>query len=57
MLELQLLALDFAAALEATVTTQVPAPPPKPVITLVPPSIGMRVRPRGLATAERKNAA
>lgn len=57
MLELQLLALDFAAALEATVTTQIPAPPPKPVITLVPPSIGMRVRPRGLPTAERKNAA
>ncbi|MBU3887938.1 cytochrome P450 [Methylosinus sp. KRF6] len=57
MLELQLLALEFAAALEPTVTTQIPAPPPKPVITLVPPSIGIRVRPRGLPTAERKNAA
>jgi cytochrome P450 len=57
MLELQLLALEFAAALEAEVTTQVPAPPPKPVITLAPPSIGLRVRPRETAPLEQRNVA
>lgn len=57
MLELQLLALEFAAALEATVTTQVPAPPPKPVITLVPPSIGLNVRPRAVVATERRSVA
>lgn len=57
MLELQLLALEFAAALDATVTTQVPAPPPKPVITLVPPSIGLSVKPREAARVEQRNVA
>ena len=57
MLELQLLALEFAAALDATVTTQVPAPPPKPVITLVPPSIGLSVKPRETARVEQRNVA
>jgi cytochrome P450 len=57
MLELQLLALEFAAALDATVTTQVPAPPPKPVITLVPPSIGLSVKPRETTRVEQRNVA
>jgi hypothetical protein len=57
MLELQPLALEFAAALEIEVATQAPAPPPKPVSTPMPPSIGLRVRPRVAEPLKQRSVA
>ncbi len=45
MLELQLLALEFAAALDVTIVRNTRLPTPKASITLLPPSIIMRVEP------------
>jgi len=46
MLELQLLALEFAAAFEMAVTSEVPAPTPTPRVTIVPPEIRIALKPR-----------
>ena len=46
MLELQLLALEFASAFEIEVTSEIPAGRPRPSITLVPPEINLRLRVR-----------
>ena len=46
MAELQLMALEFASALNFQVTSQVPAAPPEPSVTLVPSDIRLRVTPR-----------
>jgi cytochrome P450 len=50
MLELQLLALEFAAAFEMTVTSGVPAPTPTPRVTIVPPEIRIALKPRQPST-------
>ena len=39
LLELQLVALEFAAAFDLKVVTKVPAPRPTPRVTIVPPQI------------------
>jgi cytochrome P450 len=44
MLELQLIALEFASCCHLHVLSEVPAPPPKPAITLVPPAIRMMLK-------------
>jgi hypothetical protein len=46
MMEFQLLALEFAAAFEMTVTSEVPAPTPTPRVTIVPPEIRIALKPR-----------
>lgn len=55
MLELQLVALEFASAFEMRVTSRVPPPLPTPRVTIVPPEIRIglepRVRPVGAAAA------
>jgi cytochrome P450 len=50
MLELQLLALEFAAAFEMEVKSEVPPPAPTPRVTIVPPEIRIALRPRQLST-------
>lgn len=47
MIELQLMALEFASAFEFTGVTPNPAPLPKPSLTLVPPPMEISVAPRG----------
>ena len=49
LLELQLIALEFATAFDLTVVSQVPAPRPKPSVTLIPPEIRIEAHPRGAA--------
>ncbi|CCQ72902.1 putative Unspecific monooxygenase,cytochrome P450 superfamily [Magnetospira sp. QH-2] len=46
MVELQLMALEFASAFEFTGVTPNPAPLPKPSLTLVPPRMEVTVKPR-----------
>jgi len=50
-LELQLLALEFSAALEIRLLSPIPAPPPKASVTLIPPPIELQVSLRGHASA------
>lgn len=45
-LELQLLALEFAAAFDMEVKSEVPAPAPTPRVTIVPPEIRIALKPR-----------
>ena len=56
LLELQLIALEFASAFEFDVTSEVPAAPPKPSVTLVPSEIRLALRPRQHRTINRKVA-
>lgn len=57
-LMLQLIALEFAAAFEAEVVSSVPAGPPKPSVTLVPPRILLRLDARdGLTGKAGRTAA
>ena len=49
MLELQLIALEFAASSEIKVLSQVPAAAPKPSITLLPPTITLSIAARGVS--------
>lgn len=46
MLELQLLALEFAAAFDMEVKSEVPAPAPTPRVTIIPPEIRIALKPR-----------
>ncbi len=46
MIELQMIALEFATAFEAEVVSQLPAEAPKPSVTLVPPPIRMTLKAR-----------
>lgn len=55
MLELQLIALEFAAAVDIQVRSAVPAAAPKPSITLLPPPIELSVRSKD--SEERRIAA
>lgn len=49
LLELQLIALEIAASFEVELASSEPAPPPKPVITIIPPPLQMRLHPRGVS--------
>lgn len=46
LLELQLLALEMASACEVEILSEVPAPAPTPAVTLLPPKIRLRLRPK-----------
>lgn len=51
-IEMQLLALEFASAFRMKVISQIPPPAPKPSITLVPPPIRMELEPRSVSLAD-----
>lgn len=53
MLELQLMAIELAAAFDLKVVSQVPAAKPKSSITLVPPPISMRLKLRSEVERQR----
>ncbi len=53
MLELQLLALEVAHSFKVSRTTDNPVPLPSPSITLIPPSLELRLVPRGKRSAVR----
>lgn len=57
LLELQLIALEIAASFEVELASSEPAPPPKPVITIIPPALEMRLRPRGAVAHPRLHQA
>lgn len=46
LLEMQLICLELAAAFRIGILSQVPVPPPKPSITIVPPPIRLHLKPR-----------
>lgn len=46
MLELQLLALEFAAAFDMEIKSEIPPPAPTPRVTIIPPEIRIGLRPR-----------
>ena len=46
LLELQLLALEMASACEVDILSEVPAAEPTPAVTLLPPKIRLRLRPK-----------
>lgn len=56
LLELQLFTLEIAASFEVKLDNSVPAPPPIPVITIIPPPMEMRVVPKA-APQPMKNVA
>lgn len=49
LLELQLLALEIASSCNLDVLSEIPAAAPTPQVTLLPPRIELRLRPRSLA--------
>lgn len=53
LLELQLIALEFASSFHIEVISKKPADPPKPSVTLVPSDIKLRLTPRGLTPLEQ----
>ena len=53
MIELQMIALEFAAALEADIVSAVPPGAPKASVTLVPPEIRLRIKARPASRAAR----
>jgi cytochrome P450 len=53
LLELQLLALEMASACEIDVLSEVPAAEPIPEVTLLPPRIRLRLRPRDLVALKK----
>lgn len=57
MLEMQMIALEVALALDLAATTQQPPGPPKPSVTLVPPRLTLRLSAREPATSRRSAAA
>ena len=54
LLEMQLMALEFASAFNLSVISDVPAPEPKPSITIVPPKIEIALTPRQRRAEERR---
>lgn len=56
LLELQLLALEVASACDIDVLSEVPAREPTPAVTLLPPKIRLRFRPRQAVSARREVA-
>lgn len=54
LLELQLLALEIASACEVEILSEVPAGAPSPLVTLLPPKIRLRLKPRqAIHTSQR----
>jgi cytochrome P450 len=52
LLELQLLALEISSACEIDALSEVPAAAPTPAVTLIPPQIRLRLRPRNNTAIE-----
>lgn len=57
LIELQLIALEFALVFESRALSAQPPAPPKPSVTLVPPPLALGLRPRGTEVARRPCAA
>ncbi len=56
LLELQLLALEIASACDIEILSAVPASEPTPAVTLLPPCIRLRLRPRSVFAVQREVA-
>lgn len=57
LLELQLLALEISASCTLDIMSGVPAAAPSPRVTLLPPRIELRLRPRALEVRKRRHVA
>jgi cytochrome P450 len=53
LLELQILALEMASACEIDVVSKLPLDDPTPAVTLIPPEIRLRLRPRMTLAVQR----